>query len=154
MAGLSDGLRAELARDQIVVTTVCPGLMRIGSPINAAFKGQRSREYSWFAIASSLPVITISAERAAHQILDACRYGDAELVITLQAKLAVLARTLAPECFSAVARTTFASAGRGSGGCCRRSRPVGRFGLGVFAGSNAHVRRRAEEQRTLEQRLS
>ena len=100
LTGLSDGLRAELARDQIVVTTVCPGLMRIGSPINAAFKGQRSREYSWFAIASSLPVITISAERAAHQILDACRYGDAELVITLQAKLAVLARTLAPEFFS------------------------------------------------------
>ena len=100
LAGLSDGLRTELARDQIVVTTVCPGLMRIGSPINAAFKGQRSREYSWFAIASSLPVITISAERAAHQILDACRYGDAELVITFQAKLAVLARTLAPEFFS------------------------------------------------------
>ena len=42
LAGLSDGLRAELARDQIVVTTVCPGLMRIGSPINAAFKGQRA----------------------------------------------------------------------------------------------------------------
>jgi NAD(P)-dependent dehydrogenase (short-subunit alcohol dehydrogenase family) len=35
LTGLSDGLRAELARDQIVVTTVCPGLMRIGSPINA-----------------------------------------------------------------------------------------------------------------------
>ena len=100
LAGLSDGLRAELARDQIVVTTVCPGLMRIGSPVNAAFKGQRPQEYSWFAIASSLPVITISAERAARQILDACRRGDAELVITVQAKLAVLARTIAPELFS------------------------------------------------------
>ena len=100
LAGLSDGLRAELARDQIVVTTVCPGLMRIGSPINASFKGQQSQEYSWFAVASSLPVITISAERAARQILDACRRGDAELVITVQAKLAVLARTIAPELFS------------------------------------------------------
>ena len=100
LTGLSDGLRAELARDQIVVTTVCPGLMRIGSPINAAFKGQRAQEYSWFAIASSLPVMTISAERAARQILDACRRGDAELVITVQAKLAILARTIAPELFS------------------------------------------------------
>ena len=100
LAGLSDRLRAELARDQIVVTTVCPGLMRIGSPINAAFKGQRPQEYSWFAIASSLPVMTISAERAARQILDACRRGDAELVITVQAKLAILARTIAPELFS------------------------------------------------------
>jgi hypothetical protein len=95
-----NNLRAELARDQIVVTTVCPGLMRIGSPVNAAFKGQRPQEYSWFAIASSLPVITISAERAARQILDACRRGDAELVITVQAKLAVLARTIAPELFN------------------------------------------------------
>ena len=100
LTGLSDGLRAELARDQIVVTTVCPGLMRIGSPLNAAFKGDRAREYSWFAIASSLPVMTISAERAARQILGACRRGDAELVITVQAKLAVLARTIAPELFS------------------------------------------------------
>lgn len=100
LAGLSDGLRAELARDQIVVTTVCPGLMRIGSPVNASFKGQRPQEYSWFAIASSLPLITISAERAARQILDACRRGDAELVITVQAKLAILARTIAPELFS------------------------------------------------------
>jgi NAD(P)-dependent dehydrogenase (short-subunit alcohol dehydrogenase family) len=102
LTGLSDGLRAELARDHIVVTTVCPGLMRIGSPINAAFKGQRAHEYAWFAIASSLPVTTISAERAAHQILAACRRGDAELVITVQAKLAVLARTIAPELFSDV----------------------------------------------------
>ena len=100
LTGLSDGLRAELARDRIVVTTVCPGLMRIGSPLNAAFKGQHSQEYSWFAIASSLPVMTISAERAARQILEACRRGDAELVITLQAKLAILARTIAPGLFS------------------------------------------------------
>jgi NAD(P)-dependent dehydrogenase (short-subunit alcohol dehydrogenase family) len=102
LTGLSDGLRAELARDQIVVTTVYPGLMRIGSPINASFKGQRAKEYSWFAIASSLPLMTVSAQRAARQILDACRHGDAELVITIQAKLAILARTIAPELFSDV----------------------------------------------------
>jgi NAD(P)-dependent dehydrogenase (short-subunit alcohol dehydrogenase family) len=97
LIGLSDGMRAALAREHIVVTTVAPGLMRIGSPVNAAFKGRRAQEYSWFAILSSLPLTTISAERAARQILDACRRGKAELVITLQAKLAVLARTIAPE---------------------------------------------------------
>jgi NAD(P)-dependent dehydrogenase (short-subunit alcohol dehydrogenase family) len=100
LVGLSDGLRAELARDNIVVTTVCPGLMRTGSPPNARFKGQHAHEYSWFAIASSLPILTIGAERAARQIIEACRRGDAELVITLQAKLAVFARTLAPGLFS------------------------------------------------------
>jgi NAD(P)-dependent dehydrogenase (short-subunit alcohol dehydrogenase family) len=39
LAGLSEGLRAELARHNIVVTTVYPGLMRTGSPVNAMFKG-------------------------------------------------------------------------------------------------------------------
>ncbi len=97
LVGLSDGLRAELARDRIVVTTVCPGLMRIGSPLNATFKGQHDKEYSWFAVASAVPLVTISAERAARQILRACRRGEAELVITPQAKLAAIARAVAPE---------------------------------------------------------
>jgi NAD(P)-dependent dehydrogenase (short-subunit alcohol dehydrogenase family) len=102
LVGLSDGLRVELARDNVVVTTVCPGLMRTGSPVKAMFKGQRPREFAWFAIADSLPLASINAERAARQIIDACRRGDAELVITLQAKIAILARTIAPELFSDV----------------------------------------------------
>jgi NAD(P)-dependent dehydrogenase (short-subunit alcohol dehydrogenase family) len=100
LVGLSDGLRIELARDNIVVTTVCPGLMRTGSAVNAMFKGQRAREYAWFAISDSLPLTSINADRAAAQILEACRKGDAELVITVQAKLAILARTAAPELFA------------------------------------------------------
>jgi NAD(P)-dependent dehydrogenase (short-subunit alcohol dehydrogenase family) len=100
LTGLSEGMRVELARDNIVVTTVCPGLMRTGSPVNAMFKGKRPQEYAWFAISDSLPLATISAERAARQIIEACRYGDAELVITLQAKLAILAHDLAPELFA------------------------------------------------------
>jgi NAD(P)-dependent dehydrogenase (short-subunit alcohol dehydrogenase family) len=100
LTGLSDGLRLELARENIVVTTVCPGLMRTGSPMNAMFKGQRAKEYAWFAISDSLPLTSISAERAAAQILEACRRGDAELVISVQARLAILARTAAPEIFA------------------------------------------------------
>ena len=102
LVGLSDGLRVELARHNIQVTTVCPGLMRTGSPVNAMFKGQRPQEYAWFAISDSLPLASIDARRAALQIIEACRAGDAELVITVQAKLAILARTLAPELFSDV----------------------------------------------------
>jgi NAD(P)-dependent dehydrogenase (short-subunit alcohol dehydrogenase family) len=102
LVGLSDGLRYELARHNVTVTTVCPGLMRTGSPVNAMFKGQRPHEYAWFAIADSLPLSSVSATRAARQIVEACRRGDAELVITVQAKLAILARTLAPELFAEV----------------------------------------------------
>jgi NAD(P)-dependent dehydrogenase (short-subunit alcohol dehydrogenase family) len=102
LVGLSDGLRIELARDNITVTTVCPGLMRTGSPVNAMFKGQRPKEYAWFAISDSLPLSSIDARRAARQIIDACRRGDAERDLTIQARLAILARTLAPELFADV----------------------------------------------------
>jgi short-subunit dehydrogenase len=106
LAGLSDGMRAELAADNIVVTTVFPGLMRTGSPVNAGFKGRQDEEYVWFAISDSLPVTSISATRAARQIIDACRHGDAELIITVQAQLAVLLRYAAPELFAALMALT------------------------------------------------
>lgn len=100
LAGLSEGLRAELAPWNIVVTTVFPGLMRTGAPVNAMFKGQRPQEYAWFAISDSLPLASIDATRAASQVIRACRRGDAELIITVSAKLAVLARTVVPELFA------------------------------------------------------
>lgn len=100
LAGLSEGLRAELAGDDIVVTTVFPGLMRTGSPVNAMFKGKRPQEYAWFAISDSLPLASIDAGRAARQIINACRHGDAELIISVQAQLAVLAHDIAPELFA------------------------------------------------------
>lgn len=94
--GLSSAMRAELAGDGIYVTTVVPGLMRTGSPRNATIKGQHQVEYAWFNIADSLPVTSMNAERAARQILRACRYGDAEVVLSLPAKIAAAAHALAP----------------------------------------------------------
>jgi len=96
LVGLSEGLRAELAKDNVFVTTICPGLMRTGSPGNAYTKGQHAREFLWFAISDSLPVTSTSAESAARQILNATRHGDARLTITLQAKLAVVMHALFP----------------------------------------------------------
>ena len=97
LVGLSKGLFTELRKDGIVVTTVCPGLMRTGSPRNANFKGKHRDEYAWFSISDSLPVTSIKAERAARQIVDACKQGRAELIITVQAKLAVTFDALFPE---------------------------------------------------------
>ena len=54
-AGFSRGLRSEVMKDGIVVTTVVPGLMRTGSPRNADFKGKNQLEYAWFSISDSLP---------------------------------------------------------------------------------------------------
>ena len=96
LVGLSDGLRAELRRDNIRVTTVCPGLMRTGSPRNAFFKGQHRREFAWFVLGDSLPGLSVSVERAAREIIRACRRGDARLLISLPAKAAVLLNELFP----------------------------------------------------------
>jgi NAD(P)-dependent dehydrogenase (short-subunit alcohol dehydrogenase family) len=94
VTGYSQGLRAELADDGITVTSVYPGLMRTGSPRNALFKGKRDLEFAWFAISDALPGLSMSAEEAAGEILDACRRGDAELVLTAPARLAVLLQGL------------------------------------------------------------
>ena len=97
LTGLSDSVRPELAKDGIYVTTVCPGMMRTGSPFNAWFKGRHRAEFTWFAISDSIPIASIDGGRAASQIVEACRYGDAELVITWPAKLAVIANAVMPE---------------------------------------------------------
>jgi NAD(P)-dependent dehydrogenase (short-subunit alcohol dehydrogenase family) len=94
--GLSIGSRVELVKDNIFVTTVCPGLMRTGSPRHAFIKGQQRAEYAWFEIMDSLPLTSMSAERAAQQIVRACEYGDAEVTLSLQAKLAAKLHALAP----------------------------------------------------------
>ena len=79
------------------MTTICPGLMRTGRPRNALFKGQPRAEYTWFSIGDALPLFTMSAERAAGQIIKACKNGDAKLVLTLPAKAGALFHALFPE---------------------------------------------------------
>lgn len=96
LVGLSGGLRAELAKYGITVTTVSPGLMRTGSHLNAEFKGRHADEYAWFALLNGLPGLSRSAESAAATAIDACATGDADVVIGLPAQLAVLAHTLFP----------------------------------------------------------
>jgi short-subunit dehydrogenase len=97
LVGLSQGLRTELQKDGIVVTTVCPGLMRTGSPRNATFKGQHRAEYAWFSISDSLPVTSMQSERAARQIIAATKRGDAEVILSAQALAAVKFHQLFPE---------------------------------------------------------
>jgi NAD(P)-dependent dehydrogenase (short-subunit alcohol dehydrogenase family) len=95
--GFSRGLRSELLKDGIVVTTVAPGLMRTGSPVNANFKGKNRLEYAWFSIADSLPFLSMDADRAAEQILAACQRGDVEITLTAPARIAAALDRLFPE---------------------------------------------------------
>jgi short-subunit dehydrogenase len=96
LVGFSEGLRAELERDGIYVTTVCPGLMRTGSPRNATFKGQHRKEYAWFTISDSLPLASISARTAARRIIRASRDGEAEVMLNVPTRIATTLHGMFP----------------------------------------------------------
>ncbi len=97
LVGLSHGQRSALAPEGIAVTTVCPGLMRTGSHVNAQFKGKHKTEYFVFALGMCVPMMSVSAQAAAQKILTACRHGDAELVIGLPYQVLVKLAPLAPQ---------------------------------------------------------
>ena len=96
LTGFSDAIRAELARDNIHVTTVAPGLMRTGSHVNAKFKGRHDDEFAWFAASAGAPLISMNADRAARKILAACRRGQPSLTLTFTARTTILANALFP----------------------------------------------------------
>jgi NAD(P)-dependent dehydrogenase (short-subunit alcohol dehydrogenase family) len=94
--GFSEGLRAEAHKDGIRVTTVVPGMMRTGSPVNAYFKGHSAEEYGWFAMGATTPLTSISAERAARRIVNATKRGQALLTVDVPARLLRSLHDLAP----------------------------------------------------------
>lgn len=94
LVGYSESLGAEVAKDGVKVTTVCPGLLRTGSPMNVPYKGQVEKEFAWFATSDVTPVLSIGSIEAAERILDACARGRRELVFPFTAKLAVLGHDL------------------------------------------------------------
>jgi NAD(P)-dependent dehydrogenase (short-subunit alcohol dehydrogenase family) len=96
LVGLSEGMRAEVAKDNVFVTTVCPGLIRTGSPRNAWFKGQHRKEHAWFALADSLPVLSMDAARGARRVVLAAQRGEAEVILGAPAKVATMLHGLLP----------------------------------------------------------
>lgn len=64
--------------------------------MHAHTKGNSDGEYAWFSFMATNPLFAINARRAAKQVIEACRRGQRELVITTQAKLAAMAQGLAP----------------------------------------------------------
>lgn len=96
MRGWSEALSAEAARYGILVVTVLPGLMRTGSFKHALVKGRRHAEASLFSLAASLPVLTVSAAKAARRIVRAVERGERVLVLGAPAKLLRLTAALFP----------------------------------------------------------
>ena len=96
LVGLSNALGVELAREGVKVTTVCPGLLRTGSHVQAKFKGQHAKEFDWFATSDNVPRFSVSAGYAAEKIVEACRRGTPELTFPLQMRAAVIAQAVFP----------------------------------------------------------
>ncbi len=95
--GFSQGLHVELKRKGIHVLTVCPGLIRTGSHVNALFSGHAEEEYRWFSMGASTPGASTSAQSAARKIVCEMLSGSAEIAITPQAILAARLGQISPE---------------------------------------------------------
>ena len=93
---LSAVLSEELRPHGVTVCTVYPGLMRTGSHLNARFRGDVAREFAAFALASGLPGVSMSAARAATQILSAVRRGRAEAIVPFTVRQVARLAALAP----------------------------------------------------------
>jgi NAD(P)-dependent dehydrogenase (short-subunit alcohol dehydrogenase family) len=96
LTGLSDAMRAELTREHIYVTTVCPWLMRTGSHLNVEVRGRHEQEFAWFAHGATTKGVAMSDQRAAQKILQAMREGRPSLDLGWQARAAVIANALTP----------------------------------------------------------
>lgn len=94
--GWSSGLAAEVAEHGIRVTTVLPWLMRTGSFLHAELKGRRPAEAANFALSSSLPFLTLSADRAAARMLRAVDRGERFVSVGALAKAARVGFSLMP----------------------------------------------------------
>lgn len=80
--GLAEGLFAELSGSGVTVTSVTPGLMRTGGHARARFVGDSVADYAWFAPMASLPLVSISVERAARRIVDGVLRGSPTVELT------------------------------------------------------------------------
>jgi NAD(P)-dependent dehydrogenase (short-subunit alcohol dehydrogenase family) len=100
LVSLGEVMRAELSREGILVTTVCPTTLRTGSHVNALFKGQHAREFNIFSLLATLPVVSQDAEGSARRVIEGCRRGEAYVFIPGPARFIPLVKGLAPALMS------------------------------------------------------
>lgn len=96
LSGFSEGLNTALKADNVHVTTVYPGLMRTGSHHHIEVLGDKSKEFSWFSLLGTHPLLSVSAEKAASLIINALRHRKNELIISAPAKIAIKLKATCP----------------------------------------------------------
>jgi short-subunit dehydrogenase len=122
LSGYSEGLAAQMARYNIKITSVYPGLMRTGSHRNILVKGQKEKEYKWFAALANMPGVSMNAEKAARRIITGLKRGNKVLILSAMAKLGNVSHALFPglvlNVFSLINR--FLPAYPGNGGSVKK----------------------------------
>lgn len=94
--GWSETLAVELAKENIIVSTVTPPPLSDGAPLHVHFRGQHEKEFLWFANTLLAPVTAANAEKIARHIVNAARYGDRERATSLRSWFPIRAFGLAP----------------------------------------------------------
>jgi hypothetical protein len=56
--------------------------MRTGPHLQAQLTGRPEADFTWFSLGASLPLVSMDPERAAHQIVEAMRQRQAEVIVT------------------------------------------------------------------------
>ena len=97
LTGFTEGLRAEVAKDNILVTGIYPGTIRTGAHPHVDVKGDHEAEYSWFALSDTIPGLASDAGACALKLWDAVLHGDPEVVVGLNAKFLIGFHNLFPE---------------------------------------------------------
>ncbi len=96
LSGLSQGLRVELEKEGVLVTTVYPWIMRVGSLRNATFKGRHRTEYAIGSIMNANRLLSDDPERAAAAMIAAMKRGDSQATLWFT-NATILLDTLLPE---------------------------------------------------------
>lgn len=94
--GFAEGLATALHGTGVSATAIIPGLMRTGSPERATFAGEPGKEFTWFSIAASLPLLSKDAEASAEQMVDDVLAGRATSLVGWMPKVATRLKGLAP----------------------------------------------------------
>ncbi|MDP8904154.1 MAG: SDR family oxidoreductase [Chloroflexota bacterium] len=81
VVGLSEVLRVELRKYGIAVTTVIPWFMRTGSYFGGMYRPPADAEFRWFALAASLPLLSVDPDRAAARIVRAAKRGETDVAV-------------------------------------------------------------------------
>jgi len=96
LTGFTEGLRSEVAHDNILVTGIYPTTMRTGGHTHAWFKGNQEAEYTWFALSDSIPGVSLSAESVAGKLLEAIKNGDPELFVPRSSQIVAALHAMFP----------------------------------------------------------